>query len=71
VTSSKPSQWFPLALILFSSCRSVGLTQSGALSSYKNLEANEDERARRSFISAEVEWQGYDGIVLEFLGVDI
>jgi hypothetical protein len=69
MTSSKPYLWLPLALLLFISCRSVGLIQSAALSSYANLEVNEDERARKSFISPAVNRQAYNAIVLESLRV--
>lgn len=68
---SKSFRWLSLALLLFASCRSVGLTQSGSLSGYENLKLDQDQRARKSFVSSAVDWSSYDGIVLEPLGIDL
>ncbi len=64
-------RWLPLSILLLASCRSVGLTESGSLSSYQNLAVDGDQRARKSFIAPETRWQAYDAIVLEPLALDL
>ena len=71
MTPNRRTLWISLAILTLASCRSVGLTQSGSLSSYANLQVDEEERARKSFISSEVDWQAYDAVVIEALGIDL
>ncbi len=67
----KLCKWLPLAVLLLVSCRSVGLTESGSLSVYRYLSVDDDERARKSFISPDVDWAAYDSVILEPLGIDL
>ncbi|MDF1838414.1 MAG: DUF3313 family protein [Planctomycetota bacterium] len=71
MTPLKVLRWLPLSILLLASCRSVGLTESGSLSSYQNLVVDTDERARKSFVAPGAQWQVYDAIVLESLALDL
>ena len=53
-----------VCLVLFPSCRSVGLTQAGFLSDYAVLQEDKDQRARQSFVR-EAPWPGSRKVYVE------
>jgi len=58
-----------LATVTGAGCRHAELTRSGFLSDYDGLSLDLDERARMSYVAADVDWAGYTKAVIDPLEI--